>query len=548
MSTVGIALTDLVAALDTVVHRVIGDAASVPAVRTAVVADAADLAHGAPLGDLVLLVGVDAAAAVAAITASRSRPDDETHPAEETYVLKSDAVDGSVERAARRNGIVVVEVDERARWDQVFGIIARRLAGAAGAGAETGPFATDTDLFGLVNLVAEGTGGLVSIEDATSSRVLAYSPSDGFADDLRVATILGRGGPPEQLRLLRERGVVDALRRSGEPVAIPAQPGLGWRRRLAVGVHDPVGRQLGTIWVQQGGRPLSDDAAEVLRGASAIAARILLRAREAPSTEGQLVARLFGFGGGIDASSAGAYLRLPPAGGLAVAGIAPTGGDPEGHAAAIAAVGGALRLHASAFAARSVVAVRGTRGYLLIPADDLSPRAAHGVAGWLGEVLTRLDSHPLIAPNPLHAALVTPVDGLAAVAAARAEVDRVLDATGSGSSRVTTLEESRTAVLLSEILQVVGERDELRDPRIARLIEYDAAHDGSLVGSVGAFLDAHGNVRDAARRLGVHPNSLRYRVERAQQLTGLDLADPGDRLLAAVQLAVLRRPPGGVEP
>jgi DNA-binding PucR family transcriptional regulator len=54
--------------------------------------------------------------------------------------------------------------------------------------------------------------------------------------------------------------------------------------------------------------------------------------------------------------------------------------------------------------------------------------------------------------------------------------------------------------------------------------------------------DAFGDVRAAAARLYIHPNTLRYRIRRAQELTGLDLSPPQQRLLAALQL---RLSPGG---
>jgi DNA-binding PucR family transcriptional regulator len=49
-------------------------------------------------------------------------------------------------------------------------------------------------------------------------------------------------------------------------------------------------------------------------------------------------------------------------------------------------------------------------------------------------------------------------------------------------------------------------------------------------------VDALGDVRAAAARLHVHPNTLRYRVRRAAELTGLDLDDPLVRLFASLQL------------
>jgi DNA-binding PucR family transcriptional regulator len=41
-----------------------------------------------------------------------------------------------------------------------------------------------------------------------------------------------------------------------------------------------------------------------------------------------------------------------------------------------------------------------------------------------------------------------------------------------------------------------------------------------------AFLDTGGNIRDAARRLLVHANTLRYRLSRIEATCGLDLDDP----------------------
>ena len=59
---------------------------------------------------------------------------------------------------------------------------------------------------------------------------------------------------------------------------MPADPDLGWRRRLAVDIR-PLGPgtvaggepSLGTIWLQEGRQPLDVDAGSVLEGAAAVA-------------------------------------------------------------------------------------------------------------------------------------------------------------------------------------------------------------------------------------------------------------------------------------
>ncbi|MFT4087420.1 MAG: CdaR family transcriptional regulator, partial [Gordonia sp. (in: high G+C Gram-positive bacteria)] len=275
-------LSELIAVLDTAVRGVVapdGDAA-IDSVVLVEPDDPVDDADGLS-GDVLLEVGFTAGdaerwfAGFADVPASR-RP---------AAVLSKQLADTpAVRRDVARSGVALIIVDRRARWDVLLTLIQGCIDRARDA-RSTGDDdldATGTDLFGLAALVADGTGGMVSIEDA-GSRVLAYSQSDETADDLRVQTILGRSGPPAYLRLLREWGVYDAIRRHAEPVEVPAHPELALAARMVVGVH--LGRRwLGAIWVQAREAPFADDAAEVLRGASTIAARIIARTAAAPTT------------------------------------------------------------------------------------------------------------------------------------------------------------------------------------------------------------------------------------------------------------------------
>ncbi|MEU8899231.1 helix-turn-helix domain-containing protein [Nocardia sp. NPDC048505] len=400
----------------------------------------------------------------------------------------------------------------------------------------------ETDLFGLAQLVAQHAGGMVSIEDP-ESHVLAYSASDEAADPLRIRSILGREGPREYLRVLREWGVFDRLHGADEVIDVPAHPELDIKRRLVISIRQPASdtavapRHLGSIWLQQGDRPFAADAPEVLRGASAIAARIISRVLDAPSTEALMVQRLFGVRGeGVDIPSVAGALNIPVGGPVAVLGFAPNRELAERRRPSGDTVGGLIRLHASAFRRDAVTMVFHSRVYVLLPGF----RSEKAVTGWAGQVVERFEGEQSM---PLHAAIAIPVADLGAVAAARGEVDRVLDSAPPhpGTGRVTTLAESRTAVLLGEILDLLGARPELRDPRLTALAEHDSAHAANLVGSVEAYLRAHGDVRTAAQALRVHPNTLRYRIRRVEHLTGMSLAEPSDRLLLELQLALGRR-------
>jgi DNA-binding PucR family transcriptional regulator len=156
---------------------------------------------------------------------------------------------------------------------------------------------------------------------------------------------------------------------------------------------------------------------------------------------------------------------------------------------------------------------------------------------WLDRVLDRLIAR---CGRELRAAVAAPVPGLTDVPAARGEVDRVLDRP-MGATRVTTLTQSRTPVLLGEIGDLISSREELRDPRLRTLSDYDREHDAALLDTLEIYLRRFGDVRSAAEDLRIHPNTLRYRVRRAEKILGMDLHDPDTRLLLQIQLYIRRQ-------
>jgi PucR family transcriptional regulator, purine catabolism regulatory protein len=71
------------------------------------------------------------------------------------------------------------------------------------------------------------------------------------------------------------------------------------------------------------------------------------------------------------------------------------------------------------------------------------------------------------------------------------------------------------------------------------VIRYDAAHKLALVQTLAVFLNQRESLKQAARRLHVHANTVTYRLQRIEQLVPLRLSDPEDRLLAHVAVKIL---------
>lgn len=72
------------------------------------------------------------------------------------------------------------------------------------------------------------------------------------------------------------------------------------------------------------------------------------------------------------------------------------------------------------------------------------------------------------------------------------------------------------------------------------LIAYDREKGACLIPTLRAYFDADCSQRLAAERLFIHHKTLRYRLERIKQLTGLDLNRHEDRMRADVALRLLQ--------
>jgi DNA-binding PucR family transcriptional regulator len=73
------------------------------------------------------------------------------------------------------------------------------------------------------------------------------------------------------------------------------------------------------------------------------------------------------------------------------------------------------------------------------------------------------------------------------------------------------------------------------------LIEHDRERRSDLVRTLRVYFATGANASEAADRLFLHRNSLLYRLERIQKLTGLDLKDPAAGLALQLGLLTLKR-------
>ncbi|MFC5906233.1 PucR family transcriptional regulator [Streptacidiphilus monticola] len=387
---------------------------------------------------------------------------------------------------------------------------------------------TSEELFALADAIGAVTGGAVAIEDL-EHRVLAYSTLPGQEiDEHRRRGILNRRVPtqPEQLPQYRE---------------VLAAPGVV---RLPTLADDELPRAavairagempLGTIWAIEGASPIDAAGERALLEGARLAALHMLRRRSAAELDVQARedALRAALRGRRTAREVRFELGLPGRRPLVLIGFAPVAsasGD-----GVLMRLGAEAARHWAAVHAEASVATAGRTVYALVPLEE-SPAAA-ATARRLGEQAAAVLDRSLDAP--VRAAISRLATGPEDLPELRAEVDDVLRVTTADPQALpfASLEDTHARVLLAHVADELSRRPRLRHPGIDLMLAHDRAKGTQYGPTLTAWLDAVGNVAEAAQRLTIHPNTLKYRLRRAKELFGLDLDHPDDRLSCWLQL------------
>lgn len=480
--------------------------------------------------DLLLAVGVDAARA-SAVDLVRSVGD---RGAAAVLVKADGDPPAALVAAADAAGVALLTAPAAAAWGQLHSLL--RSARSVSPPRGDSPAPPLGDLFGLADALAASVGAAVTIEDERAT-VLAYSTGPHPTDDARRATILGRRVRGEWLERLTEMGVFRRLATSDEVVRVPPLDRLASAPRLAVGVRAG-GDALGSIWVQEGDRPLGPEAEQALHEAASLAALHLLRARSGEDLERrrsgeQLRAVLERR---LPARLLAETLQVSPDAPVLLVGVqavAPADAEPGVLSERVADF---VVFSCAAFRRKALAAADGPTSYAVLAARTGGPAEARVVAG---ELADRVSSGLRTA---LRVVVVDLPDGLAGLAEQREPVDLALRvAADRDLTEVAHIDDLRAPGILLQLRDLAWERPELVAGRVRLLERSDQTRSTDYVATLRAYLDCFGDVRAAADSVSVHPNTFRYRLRRLCELAGLDLDDPEQRLVVHLQLHLLSR-------
>jgi DNA-binding PucR family transcriptional regulator len=388
----------------------------------------------------------------------------------------------------------------------------------------------------LVEDLADRLGRSVAIDDARL-HLLAHSPHRGDVDPVRSESILRRAVPTaivEHVYASRD----DATGR----YLVSPRPDLGLTdARIGVPILHQ-GSLLGFVWLLGSEGPTEpehlDAADQTAAQASILIHREHLRIGAARERIEELVRQLFGEDDGARAAAAAAIREeaLFTASSFAVIAAEidrPDATETDEDQLALASGLAAMR---SRRLPHDLLTLERRGLVLLMVAEPSAPDRASVLA-----LAASLRDAVLAATAgaPCRVGVSRPHVDLGDVVVAADEAQRAL--------RVIGRVESFGPVAAVESLGVYELLDQVPDaalaamihPGLRALIEQGSRGD-SLVQTLEVFLDSAGDVRAASEQLFAHRTSLYYRLRRIQELTGLDLSDGDDRLVAHLGLRIAR--------
>jgi sugar diacid utilization regulator len=177
--------------------------------------------------------------------------------------------------------------------------------------------------------------------------------------------------------------------------------------------------------------------------------------------------------------------------------------------------------------------VRSASAVFLVPDEAAADLAA--VEALAGQILSA--AGPVMKPGSASVGVGNLAVSVAELARSYLEARQALRLTrrAGGRGRVSSYRSLGAFRLLLEVQSPEALRRFVQE-LLGPLLEYAQSRDTPLVETLEALSSARWVRRAAARQLGIHINSMTYRVERIEGLTGLSLDDPETRVAISIAL------------
>jgi len=135
----------------------------------------------------------------------------------------------------------------------------------------------------------------------------------------------------------------------------------------------------------------------------------------------------------------------------------------------------------------------------------------------------------------LRGAVGHPVDDPAAIIDARRSADDCLEFAYRPGD-VVDFDEVHDLALVRDVERMVCDWRGGTSPSFRKLLEHDAVNGTDYVDTLINLMDLFGSSSSVAQRMHLHPNTVRYRIKRITEISGVNLADGTARLALELEL------------
>ncbi|WP_350225151.1 helix-turn-helix domain-containing protein [Arthrobacter sp. efr-133-R2A-120] len=473
-----------------------------------------------PRAALVLLVGVRGRSALPAVRRLLGNP-----PL--ALAIKGGHEElAEVEELLRDTGTGLLGVDPGTDWDRFVAIVNDRVHPRSYQSEVL--TLLEEDLFAIAQTTARLTSSHVVIEDA-ANKVLAYSTVTNDIDELRKASILARRGPRKYELLLKDIGAYRELHRTRLPVRVPARPQEGLRERVAVTLFAGH-RIMGYVWLQETGDGFAEDVEHVLTGSATRAAAELIRYRnhQAVTMREDRIVRILS--GPAEAAAVAHSEKMPANRPAVLLLIGMTADETQADDAALrhGELANLASIHAAAYKASAMVGQFKGDTAVVIPGLQ-SSNAKAGLRSLAEAIVGDATKHLGITP---FVAIGQVARDLSALHSTTAKTEALLRAMRrAGHTAVAVENDFEVEILLRDAI-VSFSGSTFRHPTLWRLLRDDP----DLAETLRIYFEESLDVAECAHRMGLHKNTVYYRISKVGRMTGLDFTDPRHSLVALLHV------------
>lgn len=474
-------------------------------------------------------------------------------PSPAALLLSSHALSEQEHRRVRELGlngqIGVGLLESDVDLHSAINVLSRAVASSFGS-IDAARLHTAQTLQSLAETLGRLIGNSVTIE-SPGHEVFANSPTGSDVDQHRVDTILRRRAAAKIMEHPDFKIFLSRVRASDWPLHIKAHSELGHSGRVAMRVMAD-GELFGIIWATDTARPLNEQDYAAIRQAAEVAAAIFARGQFASRREATLRAELLedvirgrisdpenvrtvalSMGWNVDRLQQALVVGIDDFEALRLRRTGRTGAAWRWEQERLMEL---VKLEVLAIDPEAIVGMRSSSVVILL---DVGPEAGverKAAAMRLAESVVRR------AAAFLHDIKVTvgvgrdfPSFEHMAESFRQAELAAELGRTLWGGNRALHYDD----LGIHRVLFALREHEGMVPPSLQRIISHDEAHGTEYVPTLAAYLRNMGRLRPAATELGIHRNTLEYRIGRIAQLAETDLENADNRLALELGIRLL---------